>query len=191
MSIESRARIASGFLFAIMLSSLVISSAYGATTAPDAQSPLEQAQRAYADAWRAAPLSVSTATFATEPAAGYGQYTPRNSSVFALNEPLVVYLEPTGFGYGLDGDEYQIALDASMELHTLDGKVLTSTASPQRVGLKSRDKNREFKASLVYRFNGLATGDYLLRIILKDINSEKTAIVDLPFSIEEQSEPAR
>ncbi len=190
VSTHSRARIVGGYFSAALIFTLLISGAHGQTTVPDAQAALDQAKRAYSEAWKAAPLSFSTATFAEEPAKGYGQYTPRERSVFSAREPLVVYLEPTGFSYGRENGQHIIALDVSMELHTPDGKVLTST-SPQRVGLSSQSENKEFKASLIYNFAGLQDGEYILHLVLNDTNSDKAGTVDLPFTIEGTQKPAR
>lgn len=191
VSIHSRARIVSCFFSAGLIYTLLFSVAHGQTTAPEAQAALEQAKRAYAETWAMAPLAFSTATFAKEPAAGYGQYTPRDNAVFKANEPLVVYLEPTGFSYGRDNESHVIALDIKMELRTPDGNVLTSSATPQRVGLSSQSENKEFKASLIYNFAGLQDGEYVLHIILEDANSDKAGAVDLPFTIEGAQDPAR
>lgn len=75
---------------------------------------LDDAYAAYMDAWDAAPLSVRKAVFVDDAALGYGLYVERESNAFDAGEPLVVYLEPVGYGYGSASSDDSIRIPTSV-----------------------------------------------------------------------------
>lgn len=149
----------------------------------DLPAAVEAARAALAEAWNAAPLSFATALFVDTPAKGYGRYTPRETATFAPDEPIHVYAEPVGFGYGRNDAEYTIDLVAGFELRNTSGQVLAQGDDFARLTQSSRREVREFPAALSYRFEGLIAGDYVLVTRLKDANSDKSGDFALPFSI--------
>ena len=144
-------------------------------------------------AWDAAPIGFTASMFIDGTASAYGQYTPRANSVFSADQPITVYAEPVGYGYGRNGEDYLIDLDADIELHTPGGQILVRQESFSRFSGRARQKIREFQISFSLTLTGLSAGDYLLVTKLKDAHSEKTGSFSLPFSIpqpEPQPKPA-
>lgn len=135
--------------------------------------------------WEQVPAIGFTATaLVAEPALGYGIYTPRDSNVYKIGEPILVYAEPFGFGYGQAEDgRFAIGLAIDLAVTTEAGEVLGELADISTLDLVSRYANREFQANITYTLDGLEPGKYVLRTILRDRNSEKTGAFDLPVEI--------
>jgi len=150
---------------------------------------LEEATRVRDLAWDAAPIAFTTATFVDGKPAGYGQYTPRASTVFKPGDAITIYAEPVGYGYGRDGAQYLIDLDADIELQTPQGQILVREESFTRLSGKGLRPIREFQVSFSIALDGLTAGDYVLVTRLKDAHGDKTGSFSLPFSIP-QPEPA-
>ena len=143
--------------------------------------------------WEKRPLGVSAALFVQKPAKGYGLYEPRESAEFSGNQPIVVYLQPVGYGYERSEDLFRNALTADFELRTPTGQVLAEQEAFSRLSLESRAPNREFQASFSFTFEGLEPGRYALLIRLRDQNGGQRSETSLPFTIvaapdEEKSE---
>lgn len=134
-------------------------------------------------AWAAAPLGFAVATFATDTAKGVGLYTPRGDASFASGETMHVYAELLGYGYGRAGDSYEIGFSTDFELLNANGQVLAGQEGFADLTMSSRTANREYQASLTFRFDGLKPGDYVLRTRFNDRHSDKAGSFSLPFSI--------
>ncbi len=110
-----------------------------------------------------------------EPAAGYGLYNPRGDDKFKAGEPVYVYAEPFGFGYGTPEDGlYAIGFAVDLRVISSSGEVMASVADIATLDLTSRYKNREFQANLTYTLDGIPAGRYVLETTLRDKNSAKT-----------------
>ncbi|SOC09344.1 hypothetical protein SAMN05421512_10618 [Stappia indica] len=144
---------------------------------------LAGAYQALDAAWQQAPLSFAALAFSDGPASGYGRYTPRKDAVFAAGDTLTVYAEPVGFGYDATGEGYGVRLTAGFELLNTSGQVLAEQTGFADLRADSRNKLREFHATLSFAFEGLRPGDYRLVTTLTDTVSGKTASGELPFSI--------
>ena len=95
----------------------------------------------------------------------------RNSKV---GEPILIYAEPFGFGYGSGGDGlYTIGFIVDLKVMTEAGEVLGELPSVANLDLTSRYQNREFQANLTYTLSGITPGRYVLETTLRDKNSEK------------------
>lgn len=144
---------------------------------------LSSAYEALDAAWRQAPLSFAALAFTDGPASGYGRYTPRADAVFAAGDTLTVYAEPVGFGYDETREGYGVRLTAGFELLNTSGQVLAEQTGFADLRADSRNRLREFHATLSFAFEGLRPGDYRLVTTLTDSVSGKTATGELPFSI--------
>lgn len=111
----------------------------------------------------------------TERSAGYGLYNPRPDTTYKRGEPVQLYAEPVGFGYG-DGGEGIVLIGFYVDLQVLgpDGQELANMAGITEIDYKVRAKVREFAADVTYNFEGLAPGQYRLITTLRDKNSPKT-----------------
>ncbi len=133
--------------------------------------------------WRQAPLSIRKAVFVSTDPQGFGIYTERPNNEYRSGEPLIIYAEPFGFGYGRDGDLFVIDLGLDFVIKASDGSVLAEQKDFGSLTLKSRVPNREFMAKLNYDFSGLKPGDYEVLTRIKDKNSDKVAEFSMPFKI--------
>lgn len=134
-------------------------------------------------AWDQAPLSFAALAFVEAPAAGYGQYTPRADAVFGAGDTLTVYAEPVGFGHEETETGYGVRLSAGFELLNMSGQVLAEQSGFADLRADSRNRLREFHATLSFAFEGLRPGEYRLVAKFTDMVSGKTASAELPFSI--------
>ena len=135
--------------------------------------------------WDQSPLVVSKALFVASRPTGFGAYEVRENNVFKIDEPLLVYAEPLGFGHRLDGRIYEIHITVDFEVITADGRSLGGQDGFGTFKVRSRVRNREFNAFLSYAFKGLPAGDYVIKTTLHDQVSGKNGEFSLPFSVVE------
>lgn len=133
--------------------------------------------------WKYAPLAFTAATFVVRPGASYGTYEIRRSSQFAAGEPLLIYLEPVGFEYGRDGSAYLIDLATDIEIVIPSGQVIVTQPDFARISARAGKPIKEFSANLALNAAALKPGEYVLRIVFRDLHSTKSAEVTLPFSV--------
>lgn len=153
--------------------------------AGDPYAALDAAGTVFGMVWDQIP-SIGFTDFAlvAEPAQGYGIYTPREGNVYAAGEPILIYAEPFGFGYGQTADGlHAIGLAIDLKVMTEGGEVVGEIADVSALDLVSRYQNREFQANITYTLDGLAPGTYVLQTILRDRNSDKVGAFDLPIEI--------
>lgn len=132
--------------------------------------------------WRDAPLTVKRPQFVAEAPQGFGVYEPRKGASFKPGEPLYVYGEVTGYGYGRQGDVARIEFEVSLSVALASGGTAIAPQSG-KLALASRAENKEYMLALVYEPKGLPSGDYVLQADLRDVNSGKTTTIRLPFRI--------
>lgn len=143
--------------------------------AGDFAGALAGADAALAQVWDATPdIGIRQTLLVTEPAAGFGIYNPRPDSRFKVGEPILVYAEPFGFGYGSAGEGlYSIGFVVDLRILSESGEVLGDMPSIVNLDLNTRYKNREFQANLTYTLEGAPPGRYVLETTLHDKNSAK------------------
>lgn len=126
-------------------------------------------------AWEATSgLAFGETVLIAEPASGYGIFNPRPDDKFKLGEPVLIYAEPMGFGYGaVGGGLYGIGFFVDLKILTEAGEVLGDIQNVTELNLTSRYQNREFQANLTYNLDGITPGRYLLQTTLRDKNSAK------------------
>lgn len=138
-------------------------------------------------AWDAAPLSFSEALFVSARPAGFGIYNSRPTAIFQPDEPMLVYAEPFGYGFGKEDDLFRIDFSADFELRTAKGQILNAQKDFASLDMTSRRRNKEFQVFITYNFKGLKTGDYVLETTLHDRNSSKSGSFELPFTIADKA----
>ena len=126
-------------------------------------------------AWDASTgLAIGETVLLAEPASGYGIYNPRATESYKLGEPVLIYAEPMGFGYGSPGQGlYSIGFVVDLKVMTEMGEILADLQNLTELDLVSRYPNREFQANLTYNLEGIAPGRYILQTTLRDKNSGK------------------
>lgn len=129
-------------------------------------------------------IAFSKVVLVTESAGGYGLYTPRANATFRQGEPVIIYAEPFGFGYGAQADgSWAIGFDVDLQVLTPAGESLIEAPDAMQLVLVSRYRNKEFQANLTYGLNDLEAGTYVLRTTLRDQNSDRSGSFDLTIEI--------
>lgn len=143
--------------------------------AGDDAGAIAAARDVFGQAWEATTgLAIGETTLIVEPASGYGIYNPRPDDKFKLDEPVLIYAEPMGFGYGSPGDGlYSIGFFVDLKVMNEAGEVLGDLQNLTELDLTSRYPNREFQANLTYNLEGVPVGRYVLLTTLRDKNSAK------------------
>lgn len=153
--------------------------------ARDPDAALQGALELYASVWDQSPdIRFREALLVSEPAAGFGIYNPRPDDRFKQGDPVIIYVEPTGFGYGAPAaGVVSIGFVVDLKVTSIIGEVMGDVPSLTEVNLTSRARNREFQANLTYNLNGIAPGRYMLETTLRDKNSAKTGMFSLQIEI--------
>lgn len=98
---------------------------------------------------------------------------------------MIVYAEPVGYAWkSLEGGQYEIGVKIDLIVKTAAGKTIAEKENFGNLVLKSRAKNLEFLIRLDVNLNGVPPGNYLLDFPLHDAESDKTGMIELPFSLE-------
>ncbi len=144
-------------------------------TAGDDAGSIAAARDLFAKAWDATTgLAIGETALIVEPASGYGIYNPRPDDKFKLGEPVMIYAEPIGFGYGTPAEGlYSIGFFVDLKVMNDAGEVLGDLQNITELDLTSRYQNREFQANLTYNLTGIPAGRYTLQTTLRDKNSAK------------------
>lgn len=126
--------------------------------------------------WAAPGLHFGTLMLVTGPATGFGAYDPRPDNVYAVGEPVQIYAEPAGYGYGDLGDGLlEIAFDIDLTVTDPEGTVLAEIPDIMSLAYASRTPAREFLANLTYNLEGVPAGSYTLTTNFRDRHSEQAA----------------
>ena len=142
------------------------------------QSALEQVQMA-------APLTAKPFLLISEPAKFYGDYKPRQDAVFQRGEQLHFYLEPKNLVYSRTAQGlYEPAFSIDLQILSTDGEVL---ANQERFGyfrFSSKSPLQDIFVNLQVTLSGAPTGNYQIRFLVHDANSEKTATATQPIILQ-------
>lgn len=154
--------------------------------AGDPSGALNTLNEAVSIAWEAIPLTIPTALF-VDSFSGYGLYVERaDGSLFRKGEQLVLYAEILGYGYGNTGTgSLAIGFDIDLALQTPAGEVIFAREKLASVMTPVRYENREFFMNLDLNLSDLAAGEYVMALVIRDQNSDKSAPLQLSFSITE------
>jgi hypothetical protein len=132
----------------------------------------------------AAPLTFRVATFADN-VAGFGKYAS-HAGAFHAGDTATVYLEPVGYGFTRDGDDFRVGYGTALEIRTPGGLILGKTDDFGTLSWSGRAKSHEVQAVVSITLpTVLKPGDYELLLTLKDAASAKSATATLPFTIAE------
>lgn len=143
-----------------------------------------KAEKAVDTVWAQAPLRYRQAFFVTEVPTGFGMYSARPDAPFKAGEKLIVYAEPAGYGWKDNGDgTFTFGFDIDLSVKSPDGKELVTKKDFSHVALTSHAKNHEFMLAITLDLTGADPGKYVLEYTTRDIASDKSAVISLPFSI--------
>jgi hypothetical protein len=138
--------------------------------------------KAVAAFWEESPLQLRTIAF-VDGVEGYGNYTPRDGTVFRNGDTLRLYFEPVGYAFAEDGAGVRAAIAIDVEIRTPGGLILATAENFATLEWKGLTPMREVQATIETKVPFLKAGEYLLLLTLRDTNSDKTADVTLPFSV--------
>jgi len=142
---------------------------------PDSKGAIDAANALLGTVWDSTTdIGIHQTVLVTEAAAGFGIYNPRADEKYKVGEPIMIYAEPFGFGYGAAGEGlYSIGFAVDLKVLTESGEVLGEMLDLANLELTSRYQNREFQANLTYTLDGVPPGRYVLETTLRDKNSAK------------------
>lgn len=127
------------------------------------------AENAIVEIWKKLPLATRNVMFVSRRAKGYGGYEKRSSSVFAVGEELLTYIEPIGYKWKETSQgEFSIGLTIDFEVRTKDGKVLGGQRGFQGIDFTTHYQNREVFLNLNITLDGITPGDYVLAFDIHD-----------------------
>lgn len=127
-------------------------------------------------AWSAGGLHFGNLVATTGDATGYGAYEPRANAVYAVSEPIYLYVEPRGYGYGDIGNGVsEIAFDIDLRLLDRSGTMLFEQPDFAQFVVKTKAHARELMVNLTTTLDGAPPGDYTLEFNFRDRHSDQTA----------------
>lgn len=133
--------------------------------------------------WNSAPLTINKAVLVASEPQGFGIYDIRDDNRYQAGDDIVIYTEPSGYGYGRDGDLYVIGMTLDYEVRSASGETLASQENFAVWQLRSRVPNKEFMGKITYSFSGIEPGDYVVETRIRDLNSDKSTSFPTRFSI--------
>lgn len=155
--------------------------------AGDFPGAMEAGRAVFDQIWEASPgLTFGQALLVAENATGFGVFNPRENNVFKQGEPILIYCEPMGFGYGEPGAGL-FSVNFIIDLQVLDGSgnELANAPGATEYNMTSRHRNREVQANITYRLDGIPVGRYTLITTLRDKNSARTGAFQTAIEITE------
>jgi hypothetical protein len=144
---------------------------------------INTARAAVIEVLNKAPLGFRRILFVKEIPNGFGAYKPRETNVFAPDEPLIIYTEPIGVAWKQDGEEYSSKLVVDFEIRSPDGQVLAGQRSFGEFALEAREPPLDYMSHIKLDVTGAPAGSYILGLTMHDSNSGKSTSTDLPFEI--------
>ena len=141
----------------------------------------------FATVWDQSPgISFGQALLVAENATGFGVFNPRANNVFKQGDPILIYCEPYGFGYGAPGTGL-FSVNFIVDLQVLDGagNQLANAEGATEYNMTSRHQNREVQANITYSLDGIPVGQYTLITTLRDKNSPKSGAFQTAIEISE------
>lgn len=154
--------------------------------AGDGAAAVAGARQILDEVWTQLPLGFSTVALADGDPSGFGVFNERDSDTYKPGEPIVIYAEPYGFGYGKVAEGvWRIAFDVDLVVKSADGAMLANMPNIMKLALNTRRRNKEFHANLTYNLTGAGPGSYVLVTTFRDQNSDKSASFEMPIGIAE------
>jgi len=131
-----------------------------------------------------APLKIENTALVTE-IYQFGVYDKRESSVFAPDEPILIYSEVRNFTSKKIGEElHAIRLNEDLQLLDVDDNLIIEQKEFGTVELNFRSlRVSDLFLRNTVTLSGLPSGDYKLKIIVTDVPSGKKADLVIPISI--------
>jgi hypothetical protein len=133
--------------------------------------------------WEKMPLTFRKGLWVADAPTGFGVYSPRENNVFAAGAPMIVYVEPVGYGWRRSGDLWRMDINVDSALKTKSGQELWRQNDARHYDFASHVRNQEFMMHFNYTFRGIRPGDYVTETTLRDAVTGKRATLTLPFVV--------
>lgn len=131
------------------------------------------------DAVRAeAPLALENFQLVSRPAALFGDFVPRKAAPFAGADELLFYLEPKNLLYPKSGGSYKPGLEVDLAVLDAAGDVVANKEKFGAFRFASRSRLQDIYLNLTVTLNGAPPGEYTVRFVVRDLNSDKSAQVE-------------
>ena len=122
-------------------------------------------------AWNVPGLHFGNIANTTVPAPVYGNFEERADTVYTAGEPILIYVEPRGYGYGdVGGGMLEIAFGIDLRVLDPAGTVLLEMPDFNNFTLQTRARARELMFNLTVSLDGAPPGDYQLEFTFNDRN---------------------
>lgn len=119
--------------------------------------------------WEGMPLSVRNTRLITDK----NSYAARDNNIYASGEPIYILTELLGYKINQDGQLYRINVATDLYILDENNNVLSGKENFGNFSLKSPIPNTEFHMDLTYTLTGIPAGIYMLKTVVRDINSGK------------------
>ena len=119
--------------------------------------------------WEGMPLSVQNARLITDK----NSYVDRDNNIYAAGEPIYILTELLGYKITKDGQLYGINITTDLYILDENNNVLSGKENFGKFSLTSPIPNTEFHMDLTYTLNGIPAGVYMLKTVVREINSGK------------------
>jgi hypothetical protein len=134
--------------------------------------------------WEKTPLLLNNVKFVMGESASYGIYTPKATDEFAPGEVIYLYLEPVGQTLKKnERGQYDFGFTADFTLEDETGKVLGGQKDFVNPSFTSWNFNTEIALTFNFTFTGLQAGKYKIVLLVKDVQSAKSAAAVKVFAI--------
>jgi len=134
--------------------------------------------------WEKTPLLLNNVKFVMSESASYGIYTPKATEEFAPGEVIYLYLEPVGQTLKKnERGQYDFGFTADFTLEDETGKVLGGQKDFVNPSFTSWNFNTEIALTFNFTFTGLQAGKYKIVLLVKDVQSAKSAAAVKVFAI--------
>jgi hypothetical protein len=131
-----------------------------------------------------APLEIENTALVTE-IYQFGMYDEKEDSIFAPNEPILIYSELRNFTSKKIGEElYAVHLSEDLQLLDVDDNLIVEQKgfASLELSFKTRGVTDLFLRNTV-TLSGLPSGDYKIKIVVIDVPSGKNVDFVVPISI--------
>ena len=131
-----------------------------------------------------APLKIENTALVTE-IYQFGMYDKRENSIFAPDEPILIYSEVRNFtSKKIDEELYAIRINEDLQLLDVDDNLIIEQKEFATVELNFRSlRVSDLFLQNTITLSGLPSGDYKLKIIVTDVPSGKKADLVISISI--------
>jgi hypothetical protein len=143
---------------------------------------LQALDRAVDFIWNESPLAFRNVALVNS-FGGFGVYEERPDATFKLDEKIMIYIEPVGFGYGAAGSSSNVGFAADLAIRNTSGQVVSEKKDLISLSAPSPLKKREFAMTFSFPAPFLRPGDYVLAFTVRDENSDKSGTFEIPVTL--------